>query len=397
MSQHTVTALRYYGPNDLRLESIPSRYVTSSKSLFQMPSLISSSPCGPNEVRVKVAYCGICGSDIHEYLGGPIFSPKPGQRNPWTGVSLPVTLGHEMSGVIVEIGSAVTGLQVGSKISVNPALDDRHHRIDPCTTCQLGKPNICKRFASYGFSAHGGGFASEIVVNAINCIPLPESVSLHVGALLEPLAVAWHCIRMSGFQANQTAVVIGAGPIGLAIVMLLRVQGARHIVVSEVTPSRKRMATQFGADVVVDPSDKSIKDPVLSATRKINADGVDVAFDATGLQVTLDTAVEAVRPGGTVFNVAIHEKPLKLNLNDIACFEKRLLGGMSYTMEDFHGVLEALDSGRVPAEDMITSIVPLNEVVQKGFLELINNKAAHVKILIQPPLDLGSAEPKARL
>ncbi|OQD72774.1 hypothetical protein PENDEC_c019G04577 [Penicillium decumbens] len=106
MRQYNITALRYYGKEDIRLEQIPSR------------------PCKPNEVRIEVAYCGICGSDIHEYLDGPIFPPQPGTKNPWTGESLPVTLGHEMSGVIVELGSAVTDLKVGSKVAVNPALDD---------------------------------------------------------------------------------------------------------------------------------------------------------------------------------------------------------------------------------------------------------------------------------
>ncbi|KAH8425402.1 2,3-butanediol dehydrogenase [Aspergillus melleus] len=364
--QHTMIALRYYGPKDLRLEQIPSR------------------ACRPNEVRVKIAYCGICGSDIHEYLGGPIFPPKAGETNPWTGESLPVTLGHEFSGVIVELGSAVNGLQVGSRVSVNPALDDRHYEVEPCTICQLGKHNICKRYASYGMSADGGGFASEIVVHAISCIPLPESVSLQVGALLEPLAVAWHSIRLSEFQPRQTAVVLGAGPIGLAIVMLLRVWGAGHIVVSETTPSRKRMAMHFGADTVVNPADATEQDRVLLAVREVNADGVDVAFDATGLQATLDTAIAAIRPGGTVFNVAIHERPLQLNLNKLVCFEKRLIGGICYTRDDFAGVLQALVSGKVPAQDMITSIVPLSEVVQRGFLELINHKAAHVKILVEP-------------
>ena len=306
-------------------------------------------------------------------------------------------MGHEMSGVIVELGSAVDGLQLGSRVSVSPALDDRHYGADPCTTCQLGKSNICKRWASYGMSADGGGFASEMIVQAISCIALPDSVSLQVGALLEPLAVAWHSIRLSGFEAKQNAVVLGAGPIGLAIVMLLRVWGAGKIVVSEVTPSRKQLAVQFGGDIVVDPSGKSDQDPVMSAIRDVNADGVDVAFDATGLQVTLDTAIAAVRPGGTMFNVAIHEKPLQLNLNDLACFEKRLIGGICYTMEDFIGVLRALESGNVPAEDMITSIVPLNDVLQKGFMELINNKAAHVKILVEPPFTPEPSNSRSRI
>ncbi|KAJ5855250.1 hypothetical protein N7455_009198 [Penicillium solitum] len=381
MRQHNITALRYYGKEDIRLEQIPSR------------------PCKPNEIRIEVAYCGICGSDIHEYLDGPIFPPQPGTKNPWTGESLPVTLGHEMSGVIVELGSAVTDLKVGSKVAVNPALDDRHYGAEPCTTCSLGKSNICKRFACYGLNADGGGFASEIVVNAVSCLPLPDSVSLEVGALLEPLAVAWHSIRLSGFGKNQTALVLGAGPIGLAIVMLLRFWGAKTIIVSEMTSSRKKMAKKFGADIVVDPSERNhaSADPVRSAVQDVNPDGVDVAFEAIGIQATLDAAIASIRPGGTVFNVAIHEKPLHLNLNDLTFFEKKLIGGICYTTEDFAEVIRALESGSIPAQEMITSIVPLEKVVQMGFLELINNKAAHVKILIQPPKSSSSILPSARL
>ncbi|KAF9887912.1 hypothetical protein FE257_009434 [Aspergillus nanangensis] len=363
----TITALRYYGKKDLRLEQIPPQ------------------PCGPDSVRLQIAFCGICGSDIHEYLGGPIFPPKPGQKNPWTGEQLPITLGHEFSGVVTETGANVHHLKPGARVAVNPAFDDRHYGIEPCNTCLLGKRNICQRYASYGLSAPGGGFASEIVVQAISCIALPDSVPLEVGALLEPLAVAWHSLRTAGFVRGQSALVLGAGPIGLAIVMLLRVWGARTIVVSEVTPARKRLAKEFGADVVVDPLAAGEKDAVLSAVHQmVSPDGVDVAFEATGLQSTLDSAVASVRPGGTVFNVAIHEKPLMLNLNDIACLEKRLTGGMCYTMEDFAGVIGALEEGSLPAQKMITSIVSLENAVDGGILELIRSRDSHVKILVRP-------------
>ncbi|KAL1970763.1 hypothetical protein VTN77DRAFT_2597 [Rasamsonia byssochlamydoides] len=366
-----VRSLRYYGPKEIRLEDVPA------------PS------CAPDEVRLRIAYCGICGSDIHEYLGGPIFPPKPGQQNPWTGVTLPITLGHEMSGTVIEVGSNVSNLQLGQRVAVNPTLDDRHYgTAEPCHACRKGQYNICKRWAAYGLSAPGGGFASEIVVKALNCIPLPDKVSLKLGALAEPLAVAWHAIRLSGFEKGQTALVLGAGPIGLAILMLLRVWGASTVVVSEVAQSRIMQAKKLGADLVVNPAEPgetgNDTDPVTSAVHNLTGEGVDVAFDATGLQSTLDTAIASVKTGGTIFNVAIHEKPLQLNLNNIVCAEKKLLGGMCYTQEDFVGVLQALDKGTIPAEEMITSIVPLSNAVEGGFMELINNKAAHVKILIQP-------------
>ncbi|KAK5400784.1 hypothetical protein LTR06_011244 [Exophiala xenobiotica] len=213
------------------------------------------------------------------------------------------------------------------------------------------------------------------------------NVGLHmVGALAEPLAVAWHCIRISGFQAGQKALILGAGPIGLAILLLLKLWGAEKTIITEVTEERIRQARMFEADMVINPiaSIGATVNPVLAGVAELTRDGVDVAFDCTDLQSTLDTALQAVKPGGTVFNVAIHDKPPALNLNDIAVLEKRLLGGICYTAEDFEAVIAAMASGAIPFEKMVTAVVPLNEVVEGGFQALIKNKAQQVKILIQP-------------
>ncbi|KAH8781866.1 chaperonin 10-like protein [Hyaloscypha finlandica] len=366
----SIRALRFHGRKDIRVEN-----VTAQK-------------CGNDEIRVKIAYCGICGSDVHEYLGGPIFSPQPGQKNPYTGAELPIIMGHEMSGTILEIGSSITGFKVGQNIAINPSLDDRHHGREPCGICKSGRLNLCKSWATYGLNAHGGGFADEIVVKPFSCIPLPEGVSLKAAALAEPLAVASHMIRISGFKAGQDVVILGGGPIGLALLLLLKSKGVRKVIVSEVAETRSRQATKFGADLVINPLAKSgnvSTDPVLDAVQRvIGEDGADIAFDAMGIQSTLDTALKVVKPGGVVFNVAIHEKPLLMNPNSFSFTEVKLMGGICYTHEDFVDVLEVLASGRIRAEDMITSVVPLEKAVQGGFLELINNKAEHVKILIQP-------------
>ncbi|KIW62215.1 chlorophyll synthesis pathway protein BchC [Phialophora macrospora] len=364
----TIQAVRFYGKGDVRLDTIPAL------------------KCGPDEVRVKVAYCGICGTDVHEYLGGPIFPPQAGSTNPHTGVSLPVVLGHEFSGTVVEIGSNVTGVHVGQNVAVNPSLDDVSYGLELCASCRAGRPNICKRWASLGLSGPGGGFSDEVVVNFHYCIPLPEGVSLKAGALAEPLAVASHMIRLSGFRQGDCVAVLGAGPIGLALLLLLKAQGASAVVISEITESRMLQARKFGADAVVDPRKPSISgiDPLLEAVQRHSPEGADISFDATGLQATLDSAIAVVKPGGVVFNVAIHEKPLSVNPNDFAFQEKKFMGGICYTNEDFVIALEAIRSGAVPADDFITSVVPLKDIVQGGFLELINNKERHVKILIQP-------------
>ena len=299
-------------------------------------------------------------------------------------------MGHEFSGTVIEVGSSVSNLKEGQNVTINPGLDHRHYQAELCGMCKEGRYNICDAMTTYGLNAPGGGFCEEIVVKAMNCLVLPAGVSLKAGALAEPLAVAQHCVELSGFKSGQTALICGAGPIGLAILIALRAMNAAKIIVTEVSEVRIAQAKKFGADIVVNPLQKvegnetPHTDFALAAIYDTTIDGVDVAFDATGLQSTLDLAIAGVRAGGTIFNVAIHEKPLLLNLNDLATKEKKLMGGISYTNKDFEAVLRTIASGKIDVEQMVTSVVPLSNVVDGGFGELINNKAAHVKILIQP-------------
>lgn len=379
----TMKALRFYKQGDIRLDDVDRAFVCSNSGTVCLLTTFSS--CQPDEVRLKVAYCGMCGTDIHEFLAGPILMPLHGETNEFSGANLPITMGHEMSGTVVEVGNGVQSFKVGQKVTVNPAMDERHHGMDACSMCNQGKHNICARSTSYGLSAPGGGFSEEIVVKALNCIAVPDNVSLKVAALTEPLAVAWHCIETSGFQKGQSALVAGAGPIGLAILLLLRVLGASRVVVTEVTATRTEQAKQFGADLVINPLHGS-QQKIVAQIDELCEDGVDVAFDATGLQSTLDLSIASTKAGGTIFNVAIHEKPLLINPNDLAKKEKKFTGGICYNNKDFEAVLHILAQGKIAAEKLITSIVPLSNIIKGGFEELINNKAAHVKILIQPDL-----------
>lgn len=351
---------------------------------------IKKRECHPHQVRVKVAYCGICGTDIHEYLGGPIFAPKPQQTHPYTGAFLPIVMGHEMSGTITELGENVKGLSIGQKVAVNPSLGDSQYGTDPCVSCLTGRSNTCSQATFYGLSAPGGGFANEITVHQANIVPVPENVPLRLAALAEPLAVAWHMVRISGFVEGQNVLILGAGPIGLALLMILKAKGAGKVIVSEVSALRMQYAQQLGADKVVNPIDASggTADPVIEVVRELTGEGVDISYEASGLQATLDTAIAAVMPGGVIFNVAVHEKRLQVNINDLVLTEKKMTGGISYTSEDFQGVMELLASQVIPAEKMISSVVPLANIIEGGFHELINNKTKHVKILIQANGDL---------
>lgn len=385
MSSKSVNALRFYGKDDLRLEVVESLYVCSIHVSSVALIDLCQSPCGPRDVRLEIAYCGICGTDVTEYTHGPIFPPAHGARNALTGISLPVVMGHEFVGTIIELGSNVTDFALGQRVAVNPACDHRHYDYEHCGSCKGGRYNICDATATYGLSAPGGGFADEIVVHTMNCFVLPPNVDLKSAALVEPLAVAHHCITLSGFKRGQTALICGAGPIGLALLLLLRVMGASTIVVTEILETRMAQARNFGADAVLCPlqtSDDS--ETTLGTIHRLTGDGVDVAYDATGLQSTLDLSIAATKPRGTIFNVAIHKKPLSLNLNALAIKEKRLLAGICYLAEDFAAVIAMMADGSLNADRMITSIVPLSNVVQGGFEQLIHNRDAHVKILIQP-------------
>ncbi len=232
-----------------------------------------------------------------------------------------------------------------------------------------------------GLQHAAGGFASEICVAAIAVVPLPDNVSLKLGALAEPLAVAAHMIRISGFSKGQRALVLGAGPIGCALTLLLKEAGARCILVSEVTESRSAQASACGADEVVNPIISS--SAVLDATMRLMAPGADVAFDACGIQTTFDEAFACTKLGGTIFNVAIHEKALQIDLNRLVLSEKRLLAGNAYTAEDFANVVRLLERRGSDIESFIAAVIPLENAVQGGFDELVNNKARHSKILIE--------------
>lgn len=333
-----------------------------------------------------VAYNGICGTDITEYMSGPISPPQEGHFHAHTGMSLPVIMGHEFSGTICEVGSNVNHLEVGEHVVISPAYDRRHHGTEFCEPCKGGKYNICDATATVGLNAPGGGLCSQTVVKAMNCIALPPNVSLKAAALVEPLAIGRHCITASGFRKGQSALICGAGPIGLAMLLLLRVMGASKIIVTEVLEKRIAQARKFGADVVINPTQPS-EDTGLSADQAIRqavGSGVDVAYDVTGLQSTLDLCIRSAKPGGVIFNVAIHKKPLSIALNYLSMKEKKLMGGICYLQEDFEVVIGMLAQGSLNAEQMISPIVPMSDVIDKGFKELINNREGHVKILIKP-------------
>ena len=306
-------------------------------------------------------------------------TPKKDERNQYSGAELPQILGHEFSGTIIEVGAQVQSHNVGQRVTVNPAINDQQRGLDPCEFCLSGRRNICPRITFYGINDKGGGFSDEIVVKASSLVLLPDNVSLKVAALAEPLAVAAHMIRISGFRAGQDAVVLGAGPIGCSLTFLLKDSGAKQLMVSEMASSRSAQAKACGADRVINPMEHN----VLDVVHEHMGAGADVVFDACGLQATLETAIACTKPGGTIFNVAIHEEPISLDVNLLTIPEKRLLAGNAYTKEDFDRVIQVLTTRSSEVEKFITASVPLHNAIDDAFLELINHKSKHNKILVE--------------
>lgn len=227
----------------------------------------------------------------------------------------------------------------------------------------------------------GGGLSEHVVVPEYAVYKLPDNVGLDVAALVEPLSVAWHAVNASPFKPSDTVLILGGGPIGLSVIQALRARDCRQIIVSEVSSMRKQFAKDFGAHVVLDPT----KDDIVARCKELTeGQGVNVTFDAAGVQAGLDQAILALRARGTHVNIAIWEKRANFFPNDLVFREKSYLGVATYVAGDFQEVIDAISDGRLDmCKKMITKRIGLDEVVEEGFKALIKDKDNQVKILVR--------------
>jgi (R,R)-butanediol dehydrogenase / meso-butanediol dehydrogenase / diacetyl reductase len=349
-------AARYHGRGDIRVEDLPEPHA------------------GPGQVQVAVEWCGICGTDLHEYLDGPIFVPTPQAPHPLTGGAMPITLGHEFAGVVSEIGEGVTGLSEGDRVVVEP-----YDVCGSCVACRSGRYNVCRSLGFIGLDGDQGGFAERAVVDRRWVHPIGD-LTTEQGALVEPLAVGYHATKLSGLEAGQTAVVFGAGPIGLVTAAALRAVGAGQVVVVEPADARKAKAPGAGADVVLDPTEEDVPERVRELT---GGAGADVTFECAGLDPVLAQAVASTRPGGTCVNVSIWGHPATFDVNSLVLSEIRLIGSLAYAGRHPE-VIDLVRDGVVDVEQFITGRIALDDIVDQGFRELIDHKETNVKILVHP-------------
>lgn len=346
-------AVQYYGKKDVRIEDIPE------------PQL------APGTVKIKPAWTGICGSDLHLYLDGP-FPPTPSTDTPHpiSGETLPVTLGHEFSGTVEEVGEGVEGLAVGDAVVVEPLMV-----CGECGPCREGRYNLCVKMGFIGISGRGGGLAEHIVVERRFVHPVGD-IPLDQAALIEPLAVAVHAVRLSGARAGDVAVVGGAGPIGLLVASVLKALGAT-VVVSEPSAARRERAAKL-ADVVIDPSSED----VVASVRELSGDeGADVAFECAGLAVVLDTLAQALKPGGVLQVVALYARNPELDIMTFLLKELQLRGAIGYA-GDHEEAIRLVREHQVDLAPFITGKIAAEDIVEQGFKTLVEEKDQAVKILV---------------
>lgn len=310
--------------------------VFRAKEDLQVEEIDAPTP-GPGQVKLRNAYAGICGSDLHLYYSPESSGLDVENPHPLTGAMPPQILGHEFSGTVVEVGQGVKDVSVGDRVAVWPV-----YYCNECSACRRGAYNVCRKIAFHGLSSHGGGMAEYTVVDAGKVHVLPESVDLRLGALVEPMAVAWHAVARSGIKPGDRALIVGVGPIGIGIWFALRAQGIKTVIVSETSESRREIIARLGAENLIDPSTENFPARIAELT---GGEGVDVAFDAAGVGIALSTALDSLAPLGRAVIVAIHERAMDFVPTQLVLAETEIVGTLAYLPSDFDAVIAAMATG----------------------------------------------------
>ena len=310
---------------------------------------IESSPAippGPGEVRLSVAYCGICGTDIHIYHGAM------DKR-----VQIPQIIGHEASAIVEEIGQGVKGFQPGDAVVVRP-LDNRAE-----TSADRGHSHICKGLKFIGIDSPGA-YQNSWTVPAFVLHKAPPGLDLKLAALAEPLAVACHDVRLGKVREGELAVILGGGPIGMLVALVAREAGA-EVILSEVNEFRLEFAHSLGLKAI----HPGKVDLVKLCQERSGGSGADVVFEVSGAKAVALGMTDLLAIRGRIVIVAIYPQPVELNLFHFFWKELQMNGARVYEPEDYEKALQLLASNRLPLERMITKIVPL-ENVQRAFEDL---------------------------
>ena len=318
-------------------------------------------PIAPQEgeVQLKVSYCGICGTDLH------IFHGAMDQR-----VTFPQVLGHEMSGTVHVVGEGVTDFSVGDRVVVMPLAP-----CGDCPACEAGHSHICHKLKFLGIDTPGA-MQSYWTVPAYTLHKLPDNLSLKHGALIEPLAVACHDVRLAEVKQGDKVVVIGGGPIGMLVALVAKNAGA-DVIISEINTYRVSLANSLGLEAI-NPKETDLLQRVMEAT---NNAGADIVFEVSGSQAGASIMTDLLRTRGLGVIVAIFAKKPEVDLFRFFWRELRLQGVRVYESQDFADAIALAASGKLPLDELITDVRPLSEL-KSGFEDM--EKGGEVmKILLE--------------
>ncbi|WP_040982344.1 2,3-butanediol dehydrogenase [Oceanobacillus jeddahense] len=319
------------------------------------------------DVKIKVAWTGICGSDLHEYAHGPIQIPT-NKPDPLTQNTAPLTMGHEFAGVVEAVGSDVTNVEAGERVTVNPSVTYRR------------KPDYVDVYD--GYAAIGlhtdGGFADFVVVKEHNVFHLPENLSLEEGALVEPMAVGLQSVKEASLTIGETAVIIGAGPIGLLILIAAKAAGASNIIVADLSEERLKIASEIGATHIINSGEI---EPV-EKVRELIPGGADAVFEVAGAEPAFNQALQMAKLRGRVTIVSIIGKPIAFTPMDITKTGVTINSVFAYEFKTFKETIDLMSSGRLKPQAVVTDKIELSNIVEQGF-EALSNDKSQAKILVK--------------
>jgi len=316
------------------------------------------------EVIVEVAYCGVCGSDLHEYA-----SEAPSMRA--AGVFQSV-MGHEFTGLISALGAGVNGLSSGDAVVVHPG-----GPCGDCYYCRSGAANLCAEQIGTGYRKQGA-YAERVVVAARQALSLPDASTLESAALTEPLGVAIHALNRGGLKAGETVFIAGGGPIGLLTLLAARYKNAGKIIVSEPAASRREVALRLGADHAVDPAQVAS----VQLRQLTSGLGCDLAVECVGVAATMDDCLASTRRGGRIVVAGAFEQPYSVNLLNLLLQEHSIAGTFGYASE-FEEARDLIVGGKIDVSPLISRVVSLEEL-PSVFEQLTSDRNRDQKVLVRP-------------
>jgi (R,R)-butanediol dehydrogenase / meso-butanediol dehydrogenase / diacetyl reductase len=347
-------ALRFHAARDLRIDEVTE----------------PSEP-GKGDVVVRVVTCGICGTDLHEYIAGPIVTPV--EPHPLTGAQNPQILGQEFAGDVVAVGAGVTRVTEGDRVAIMPLA-----YCGNCAYCRRGLQQLCTTMACVGLSHAWGGMGELATVAEYQVVRLPEGVTYRQGALIEPTAVAAYGVERAGVSPGDRVLVTGAGPIGALAALCARSAGASTVYISEPNAARRARAEALGVATVLDPMEIDVPEFLREQCDGL---GVDVAIECSGHPNGFSAAIRSLRRRGTLAQTGLFVgeasvEPMLWALNDLT-----IVGTWCYWVYDFDRIAAQIAAGDLPVERVVTSSVTLDGA-QDAFARLASGTADEIKVLV---------------